>query len=656
MARLAASLHPDLLNNASLDHRKEAKNGKLLDVNEASLFFALASNIPIVSIIVPCFNAGKYIHELGQEVALKSYGLCELILVNNLSSDNTESECLRLSRVRSNVRYINCTKTGAGEARNLGSKYARGIFLYFLDADDAANTKEIISSAFDALAKGSDLYLSDYRISYEKSGSTTVSYPEDHHAIKQLNSLSQKKGDELKKKILAMRITGFPWNRIIKRSLYTRKPIFFASTYVNNDMPFHWASIAYCSSLHSTPEIFCTHLKHASSNGLSRVFDERRLSYINASIETLDAISSHPWLSEIGHELLESNKKTEEWIAKNCDEQLLPLFADRTSAFRTFASSKIKHGSRNKKPRISIITVVRNINNEAPNPTSDSPKSKGHQDFEKMARSVGSQTYGRENIEHIIVDGDSKDGTLEIIKYYHRRKIIDTFISEPDSSVYDAMNKGLSLAQGDYCLFLNADDYLAQDAIELLVNKALISGADYVFADAAIIDSSGSITSHHRGDESRIFFGMPYNHQTLLTSKQVYKQVSFPMNLKITTWQYSINIFTAGFYGAYLDRVVAFFRLGGLSTGDSTRDIYFKELDIIKNELCAKLKMTRSQYDCLRMIAEDSKFKADCFLKAFGSLHGYQDFVGDMLRSEDSLTLQFLNCFFERIIKKISLK
>jgi len=90
------------------------------------------------------------------------------------------------------------------------------------------------------------------------------------------------------------------------------------------------------------------------------------------------------------------------------------------------------------KPLISIVTVVFNRKD----------------DIEKTILSVISQSYS--NIEFIIIDGGSNDGTLEVIKKYKDR--IDHFISERDSGIYDAMNKGINLASGTWINFMNAGD------------------------------------------------------------------------------------------------------------------------------------------------------------------------------------------------------
>ena len=94
-------------------------------------------------------------------------------------------------------------------------------------------------------------------------------------------------------------------------------------------------------------------------------------------------------------------------------------------------------------PKFSIITVTYNAEKV----------------LEDTIQSVISQTY--HHVEYIIVDGASKDGTLSIIDRYRSR--IHTVISEPDKGLYDAMNKAISLAGGDYLCFLNAGDCFHED-------------------------------------------------------------------------------------------------------------------------------------------------------------------------------------------------
>ena len=101
------------------------------------------------------------------------------------------------------------------------------------------------------------------------------------------------------------------------------------------------------------------------------------------------------------------------------------------------------------KPLISIITVCYN----------------SEKTIERSIQSIINQSY--KNIEFIIIDGSSSDNTLEIIDKY--KEMISIKISEKDSGIYDAFNKGLNICNGDLIGFVNSDDYLMPDALEILV-------------------------------------------------------------------------------------------------------------------------------------------------------------------------------------------
>lgn len=124
-------------------------------------------------------------------------------------------------------------------------------------------------------------------------------------------------------------------------------------------------------------------------------------------------------------------------------------------------------------PKFSIITVTYNAGAT----------------LEDTIQSVITQSY--RNIEYIIVDGGSKDRTLEIIEQY--RPHIHKVISEPDKGLYDAMNKGISLATGDYICFLNAGDELHEDDTLLLMVHSITENAlpDVLYGETAIVDEEG---------------------------------------------------------------------------------------------------------------------------------------------------------------------
>lgn len=124
-------------------------------------------------------------------------------------------------------------------------------------------------------------------------------------------------------------------------------------------------------------------------------------------------------------------------------------------------------------PKFSIITVTYNAEKV----------------LEDTILSVISQTY--HHVEYIIVDGGSEDKTLSIIDRYRSR--IHTVVSEPDKGLYDAMNKGISLATGDYLCFLNAGDCFHEDnTLQQMVHTIIGNELpDVLYGETAIVDKNG---------------------------------------------------------------------------------------------------------------------------------------------------------------------
>jgi len=123
--------------------------------------------------------------------------------------------------------------------------------------------------------------------------------------------------------------------------------------------------------------------------------------------------------------------------------------------------------------KISIITVV--YNNAAT--------------IKDAIESVLNQTYN--NIEYIVVDGASTDGTVEIVQSYRNK--IDKFISEKDKGLYDAMNKGIGLATGDIVGILNSDDfYKSNDILEIVANEFMSKDIDCLYGDLEYVDANNT--------------------------------------------------------------------------------------------------------------------------------------------------------------------
>lgn len=157
-------------------------------------------------------------------------------------------------------------------------------------------------------------------------------------------------------------------------------------------------------------------------------------------------------------------------------------------------------------PILSVITVV--YNNAA--------------DIERTMLSVLNQTYS--GIEYIIVDGGSTDGTLQVIEKYKDR--IAKLISEKDKGIYDAMNKGLAIATGDYVLFMNsADEFFSADTVTNVFATA--RDADIYYGETEMIDQQGNSLGKRRHAAPENFtwrsfkYGMSVSHQAIYIKRSL---------------------------------------------------------------------------------------------------------------------------------------
>lgn len=160
---------------------------------------------------------------------------------------------------------------------------------------------------------------------------------------------------------------------------------------------------------------------------------------------------------------------------------------------------------------VTIITITYNIIENG-----------REESLRKSFDSVHMQTY--KNIEHLVIDGNSNDGTLNLLNEYSDLGFIK-YISEPDNGIYDAMNKGVFLSKGKYIAFLNSDDfYHSKEGVEKTVNALEESNADFSYAPVLIRFEDGKLFSDHpqcNPKISNIFFTMPFSHQTMFAKRDV---------------------------------------------------------------------------------------------------------------------------------------
>ena len=161
--------------------------------------------------------------------------------------------------------------------------------------------------------------------------------------------------------------------------------------------------------------------------------------------------------------------------------------------------------------------------------------------LERTIRSVVSQAFLDK--EYLVVDGASKDGSLDIITKYSKQ--ITKWVSEPDTGIYNAMNKGIEMATGDYCIFMNSGDAFYSPNVLTNVHKHLFCGKDIYNGNAFFTSGDGKITWYRKGhkDVSKFYFyHSSICHQASFIKTAVLKKFRYDETLRmVSDWKFWIE-------------------------------------------------------------------------------------------------------------------
>ena len=245
----------------------------------------------------------------------------------------------------------------------------------------------------------------------------------------------------------------------------------------------------------------------------------------------------------------------------------------------------------NENPFVTVITVVRNSVSL----------------LEETILSVINQTY--QNIEYIIIDGDSDDGTVDIIKKYESR--ISLWISEPDMGIYDAMNKGIDLANGTWVNFMNSGDRFFDDSIveSVFINADNYDQCDLIYGDAEYIYSADFSIHKKTGRLEDIWKFMVFCHQSLFMKADILKKYHFNINNIAADHELLYLCYEEKLKFLKLDVIIASYFLGGVSE--------IRNVELTKNRWQSVRNITPSLKIDLYYFYTVNKQKIRCFLRKY---------------------------------------
>ena len=209
-------------------------------------------------------------------------------------------------------------------------------------------------------------------------------------------------------------------------------------------------------------------------------------------------------------------------------------------------------------PDVTVVTVVFNAF-----------KSGRGEQFRQCLDSVQAQTGVR--LEHLVVDGASKDGTLEFLQTYRNRFIRMRILSKPDKGIYDAMNRGLALARGKYVIFLNSDDYyhdpLGMKESFMRLEKTF---CDFSYAPIRVLREENDEPMDHPNSHPRvgkIFVNMEFSHQSVMIRRDAFIALhGFDLRYRSAAdYDSVLRLILTGHRACCVPRSFVTFRMGGFS-------------------------------------------------------------------------------------------
>ena len=462
---------------------------------------------PKISVIIPIYNSENFIKECLNSLINQSFKNFEIIGINDGSTDNSLKILKEFEEKDERIYLKTQNNLGAGIARNVGMKMAKGEYLIFLDSDDIFN--ETMLEELYAKIKGNNLEivicnsnsfdtLNNKKIFYGKR----YSFSDEQMMIlnKNFSSLN------IKKDFFDL-FVWWPWDKIFKKKFIENLGIEFQNLKSTNDLFFICSAVISSNKITFLDKVFINHrvnIKTSIENsrekswdnfyyalkelknfikikGLYKRFKQDFINYVASfsiwHLETMNGKSfcflykkiRNEWWNEFGV----SKRPQNYFYHRNIYIKLkIILESDLREIDIKINDTKIDYLNEKKKnciPKVSVIIPVYNAEKYLSN----------------SLNSIINQTL--KNIEIICINDGSFDNSLKILNYFKEIDNRIIIINQKNKGVNFARNEGLKIAKGQFVLFFDSDDILIKDALEKLFELSVKNKLEILYFNSKII-------------------------------------------------------------------------------------------------------------------------------------------------------------------------
>lgn len=463
-------------------------------------------NLPKISVIIPVYNAEKYIKRCLNSIIHQSFNDLEILCVNDGSTDKSLNIIQKFSKKDKRIKIFNTSNNGQGSARNLGLKYAKGEYISFIDADDWIK-KDMYQKLYHK-SKENDLDILFFQmINYINSSGRYVESDLYNYDVFKKFDINIPFSPEDASEFL-FKIAVCPVSKLYKRKFLIRNNIIFPESIIFEDNVFFYNAFLKASRISFINEHFYVRRRHSES--VTQNISEKSLDIVPATNKMLLLFKDNGWYSKHKIELINhSFSMILEWFFKSklilCEEfyfkikseffglnelkedfdnylydgnyKIYKLFLENNHYLDFITKYNLSlHNfdliKKNGKYKVSVIIPF--FNNDKL--------------IHRTLMSIIHQSFGFENIEVILID-DNSDLGLDIIENYSKKyeNISVIHLKENTGSAGTPRNIGIKCASAEYIMFLDHDDFFEIHAIEKLYSKILEHGSDVVFGSYSVI-------------------------------------------------------------------------------------------------------------------------------------------------------------------------
>lgn len=519
-----------------------------------------------VSVVVPVYNAEKYLNECIESLLNQTLKDIEIIFVDDGSTDNSVSIINDYKENDSRIILKTQQNSFSGSARNNGLKSAEGEYIIFLDADDYFDADMIESMYNQAAADNADVCVCSAKRFDETTGEIT--YPDFYLNTKFLPETTPFSAEDVKERIFNF-TSPAPWNKLFKTDFVKSNGIQFQSIKKTNDLFFVYANIALAHRITYINKPFVNY-RFNNPESLQGEKNVLNIEFYVALTELKKELQKRNLFTEFEKSYVNRALSTSLYILNSTDnkENFIKL-ADflKDKCFFDFNIAGHTRGYFYNKSDFDILINIINKSGDdlwckyretMPKPDyplfdidswqNDNPYINDGSikisvivpvynagDFiEECLNSIRNNTF--RDIEIICVNDGSTDNSLEILNSVKKQDSRIVIMDKPNGGPSDSRNVGLSVARGEYISFVDSDDYIHPKMYEFLYTKMKKNNLDQLYFSASSFFENDSIYSEF--SDFKNLYKRRADYSGIVTGREMFVKMVNNSEFRPTPWMF----------------------------------------------------------------------------------------------------------------------